>query len=203
MDIVQVLNDLNVPYCPPGQHHHVRQGWVGVDCPWCPRPSGAKSRWKLGIEISSGRCNCWTCGGHPLIKVLEALSNVSYGKLKSLVDSTDFFRPTIKPTRGRLKVPSCVGPCTAAHISYLSSRKLDGLAVSKLWQLGGIGIAGAMSWRVFIPVTVGGEVVTYTTRSIGDGGYISARPEDEDVPLKDTLYGMDLARNSVIVCEGP
>jgi DNA primase len=60
-----------------------------------------------------------------------------------------------------------------------------------------------LSWRIWIPVHVRGELVTWTTRSIGDGGYVSARPEEERTPIKHCLYGLDHCRHVAVVVEGP
>jgi hypothetical protein len=34
MKFTEVLDQLNIEYVTEG-HHHVRPGWVGIDCPWC------------------------------------------------------------------------------------------------------------------------------------------------------------------------
>ena len=50
-----------------------------------------------------------------------------------------------------------------------------------------------------------GKLVTWTTRSIGNGPtrYVSAPKNCEGIPIKETLYGEDYARQAVVVCEGP
>jgi len=54
-------------------------------------------------------------------------------------------------------------------------------------------------------VHLDGEVVSWTTRSIGTqaGRWIHANPEEEVLSIKTLLYGWDYVRASVVVVEGP
>ena len=205
MRVTDILKELGIPFCPPGQHHHVREGWIGVDCPWCRKPVGEKGKWKLGIDISSGRCNCWTCGGHSLEHVLATLSSSSVADVRPILQSVRFTRlPEVPKPEGRLKIPDGISPLQDPHKRYLQWRGLDPETMERLWKVSGIGIHSKFSWRLFIPVYTDNEIVTWTTRSIGrNGGYISAKPEQSVIRLKNTLYGIDLARTTVIICEGP
>ena len=62
-----------------------------------------------------------------------------------------------------------------------------------------------LPWRLFIPFHIHGEVVSWTTRSIGQNGlrYVSASSDQEKVNHKSILYGEDFCRHAVIVHEGP
>jgi DNA primase len=91
------------------------------------------------------------------------------------------------------------------HRKYLSNqRRLDPDEIAQLWGVQGIGLAAEYAWRLWIPVYHFGEVVSWTTRAIGTGmRYLHAPPEQESVPIKSVLYGSDLVRHAVIICEGP
>lgn len=206
-DILSVVKLLKIPHCLPGEHHHVREGWIGLNCPWCPRPSSRKGQWRLGIEIATGRTNCWSCGGRPLFEAIALLARISTGEVASLLQGVRF-KYVQKPKKtGSLKTPRGAGPLAQAHRDYLSNRGFDPLTIERLWGVQGIGIAARLQWRLFIPVFLDGEVVSWTTRRISstraERRYISASPVEESIPLKETLYGIDLARSTIIIVEGP
>jgi DNA primase len=77
--------------------------------------------------------------------------------------------------------------------------------MQRLWNAQGIGMSSQLPWRIFIPIELNGEMVSWTTRSINDYGlrYISAKLTQESFPHKHLLYGEDYARHTVIIHEGP
>lgn len=207
MKLTDTLKELEIHYCNPGEHHHVRDGWIGLHCPWCPKPRGEKGRYRLGIEVNTGRANCWVCGRHSLVSVLMEVGHVSYRTAKELLDGVELrkFNKQDKKVAGHLTKPKGIGPMSAAHKDYLLDRGINPKQVERLWNVQGIGVAATLKWRLFIPITLNGEEVSWTTRSLSNKRtrYISAKPEQETVHLKDTLYGIDLARTSIVVVEGP
>ena len=73
-------------------------------------------------------------------------------------------------------------------------------------SLQGIGLHPRLPWRLFIPIHSHGRPISWTTRSIGTKDkkkYITASPAEEAAPHKQTLYGLDYCRHTVIVVEGP
>jgi len=207
MNIIDVLSELNIPHCKPGEHHHVRDGWVGVDCPYCPPSYGGKGKWKMGIEISSGRTNCWTCGGKNLIQVLSEISNSQYQSIKGLVSDIKFRRliPTGIKSYGVLQKPKDVKPMEEVHREYLRNRNLNPESIERLWNVQGIGLSHQYKWRLFIPISLNGEEISWSTRSIGNvpNKYISASPSQERIHFKNSLYGIDLVRSTIVITEGP
>lgn len=164
-----------------------------------------KGKWRLGIEISTGRCNCWTCGGHSLKYALARASNCYAKYIESLLGKI-WFEKFTEPTRrnNKLRLPKGVGELQQCHNDYLWDRGFDPEELQRLWKIAGIGLVSYLQWSIFIPVNLNNETVSWTTRSITkEGKYSSARPEHEIVRLKDTLYGVDLARTAIIICEGP
>lgn len=205
--ISQILDDLEIPYCKAEEHHHVRQGWIGLDCPWCPPSYGGKGKYRLGIEVSSGRVSCWVCGRHSLAEVLTQTSRVSMKAALSLLDGVKLekYVPQGVKISGKLIKPKNVGPMTEPHRRYLKGRGFNPETIERLWNVQGIGLSKDLKWRLFIPIVLNGEEVSWTTRSIGTTAarYISASPEQERLHLKHTLYGIDLVRTTIIVMEGP
>jgi len=200
MNVETLLADLQIHYRTADSHRNVRSGWVGVDCPWCGRGSG---KYHLGICLATGQTSCWQCGGHSLASILVELTGRPFRDVLPRLQNVRLKRQEAREHSGRYRVPNGVGELRSVHKRYLMARKVDE-ATAALWGLQGLGLAGNLSWRIFMPIRLRGEPLSWTTRSLGSGmKYISARPEEETVPCKHLLYGEDLAGGSVVVVEGP
>lgn len=197
------MSQLRIDYKRPGQHHHVSQKYVGIDCPWC---SPGAASYKLGIRRDGRFATCWTCGSKPVSEALARASGRSYQEVRGLLGELDRQYGPAVPLRGRLVLPDGLEPLGPPHRRYLRQRGFDPERLERLWGLQGIGIAPELAWRVFIPAVWEGRTVSWTTRSIGDENprrYLSARPEQEALSIKEILLGGDYVRHAVIVCEGP
>ena len=205
MNYRELLQDLNVSLAPDG-HNHARDGWLNFDCCWCG-PSGA-GKYHMGLNTRGGYVNCWVCGPHSLIDTLMELSGRPYPHVKALlkdVEGNRRYTPRTKHT-GTLKLPDGIGPLLAPHRKYLRKRGLSVATLLRLWNLQSIGFnPNGLQWRIFIPITFEGKVVSWTTRSLVDTGvrYLSAPSECEAYPHKDLLFGEDYCRHSLVVHEGP
>ncbi len=199
--ILEVLEELGIEYREHGDHHHVSQNWIGFDCPFCSPSSG---KFRMGYKLSTGFVNCWSCGSHPLASALHESSGRPYQAIRDLLQgiTSSSFRERV---RGNLVIPAGLGPLLHPHRKYLRDRGLDPEVLEKLWGLQGYGIHGKLPWRIFIPVHLNGEVVSWTTRSIGtkEPRYLNAKPNEEKFSAKTMLFGEDFARHAVIVVEGP
>jgi hypothetical protein len=205
MTIPELLEHYGIEHREAG-HRHVRPGWVGIDCPRCSPGSG---KFKLGINLEKGYANCWTCGSVRLAEAISELAHISVGEaFRSLSESRLLLQQhTAPPPRkpgGKLVIPPGVGPMTRTHRLYLYGRCFDPDEVERLWGVQCIGLAGRLSWRLWIPIISEGKVVSWTTRATGSDPmrYISARPDQELIPHKTLLYGEDYARHAVVICEG-
>lgn len=209
MTISDILNELGIPIAPAG-HHHTTEGWKSIDCPHCSPRAG---KFRLGIPPNpKGTVNCWTCGIHRLWETLSEASSVPISEVSRLLGNlpaSEGERPVkrILERKGRLQMPGNVLPMAKAHKRYLKrERKLDPDEIEKLWGVRGIGIDSRLPWRLFIPIRDGGETVSWTTRAISDEvdqRYLTASPKEEKVSSRDVLYGSELARHAIVVCEGP
>lgn len=205
MTIQSILKQHGIPYKEVGHDPDVRQGWIGLHCPWCGKQS---SKFHLGINIETNRpfATCWQCGSKRLIDVLVELIHESPSTCYHLLEGLGHLPvKALTHVQGTFQVPSGVKPMTKMHRQYLRARGLDPDEIERIWGVQGIGLAARLSWRLWIPIHFHGEVVSWTTRAIGetDARYITARPEQESVPIKSILYGSDLAQLAVIICEGP
>jgi len=200
--IIDILDELGISHRGAG-HRDVRQGWVGLACPWCGRGG---DKFYLGVNLASGYAACWACGHHRLGDVLAEASGRPLRDVLPLLKELDrdWRLPEAKP-RGRLGIPLGVGPLLPAHLWYLKRRGFNPNGVVSIWKISGIDHAARLPWRLWIPIIWRGETVSWTTRGIGNrtSRYVSARPDEEALPAKDLLYGADMAGGSVVVVEGP
>lgn len=202
MTIQELLRDAGVHVYEAGEHRHVQPGWLGIDCPFCG-PNEAR----LGIPLARPVVSsCWSCGTH---SVYSALLQIGGAELARKIKRVEFEDPVPNLTVGRGKYvsPGGIRELANLHVMFLRSRGLNEKEIMNVWQVKGIRLALKYSWSLFIPITLDGEVVSFTTRKImeNDRGarYEFAESTDEAIPAKSVLYGADLARNGVIINEGP
>lgn len=203
MNISDVLTQLNVPWIPSGSHQHVREGWVGTDCPRCT--PNAK-HWRLGFSLNGRGASCWQCGKQNVFEMLCELSNAPKNRVVELLKSISVGRRIEKQkTHHQMRYPKGVGRLLRPHIEYLKQRGFDPDEIQSVWGVKGIGFQSRLPWRLFLPVTLNHVEVSWTTRQLHNEGtrYISAKPEEEEVPLKTLLYGEDFVQHAIVVVEGP
>lgn len=202
MTLTEFLSENNVSFQEAG-HRHVTTGYVGVDCPRC---SPNSQKYKLGIREELNGASCWTCGRIGVLEALVELTGLTYPQVKEAIGERQEAVER-EERRGRLRMPSGVGPLQKPHRKYLEGRGFDPDELAATWGIGGIGIAAKLSWRLFIPVEdVTGKVVSWTTRTIwpdGEPRYKGAAADEEEVDRKDLLYSEKYCRHAVCVCEGP
>ena len=200
---IDLLQSHGVPYIEEG-HHHCRPGWVQMDCPNC---SPGSSRWRMGFNLGYRYLNCYLCGKRPLGDTVASLCGIPLGEALAALRNVAAGESTLAPVKrtGTFKPPKGIGPLLKAHRTYLKGRGFNPQEIADTWGAGGIGIASSLSWRIYIPAIVAGVPVSWTTRSISDTGtrYLSAPAPCEAVPIKELLYGCDLAGHSISIHEGP
>lgn len=205
MDIEEVLTSLRIPFADSG-HHHVRAGWIGIDCPRC---SPGWQKYRLGINRTNGKSSCWTCGVSNAPKMLAMACGQPMSTVLTLWHQIKFNYRTAKKeeVERHFEMPKGVGPMQDAHRSYLLKRKFDPDVIENLWGVQGIGLAVKLAWRLFIPIHDSeGAMVAWTTRSLNpnaDLRYITSKEEQSEVDVKSLLYGEHLVQDSLIVNEGP
>lgn len=201
MTFKEILEQFHVPYAIGGEHKNVRSGFIGIECYLCGSGEG---KYHAGYNLNTGWISCWRCGKLPLIKVLMELTGQPFHIIKELIGDLrkDFSLQFEKP-KGTLRLPTGLSPLSKLHQDYLRSRGFNNIPeLEKLWKLQGIGLAAKLPWRIFIPVQQRFKTVTWTTRSLVDEGirYVNAKPEDEAVPIKSTLFGADYVGHAAVLC---
>ena len=204
MKFVDILDEYNIPHGPEG-HQHIRPGWIGIDCPFHLRGKGSH-KWHLGYSQEGGFLNCWVCGPHSLLETIIELTELSRRKAYQLIRELDIAPVIYERPKGKLILPNRIDRLSKTHADFLCSRGLSAESLIKRWHIKGLAIAGRLSWRIFIPIHYHAEIVSWTTRAVsGDvkRRYISASLNEEAIPHKSLLYGMDYARDTIIIVEGP
>lgn len=206
MNLAEFLSENGVPFARAGEHHHVTRRFLGVDCPRCSPGSG---RFRLGLRLDLRQAVCWVCGS---VRIGDALAEVTGLPLPEVLDwmrlaEKGLSSPSKETSRGsRVKLPRGLEALGRAHRAFLRGRGFEAEEIERVWGIRGLGMDADLSWRIWIPVNDrNGRLASWTTRAIGTRGrrYISARPEEERVPLKSLLYGEDLAGDRIVVVEGP
>jgi hypothetical protein len=200
----ELLEEYGVPFWTHGEHRNVRERWTGADCPFCS-PDTQKAL--LGFGPSGKWCSCWNCGSLKLLSVLKELTGLSAKHLLGLPFLAAEHPEGVERSlirRGHLILPQGLGPLKKAHKDFLRSRQIPPEA-EKLWSLQGIGQEAKLAWRIFFPLHLHGRIVSWTTRTVGNGRpkYLSAPAAHEAFDGRGILFGNALARNSVVVVEGP
>jgi len=208
-DVTSYLDEIGVSYKQYGEHHHVREGWLGLDCPFCGPNSG---RYHLGLNLRTFYLHCWRCGRTSPSETLDAMGIVPsrfysfHERLPTSEASKSLGTKASDGAIGRLKEPLGRGPLGRVHRTYLRARGFRPSELEELWRLEGIALAARLAWRIYVPITLSGRRVSWTTRAVGERveqRYISAAPDQEVVPHKHVLYGLDMCAHSVVIVEGP
>lgn len=200
----QLFLEHGVEFRRGGEHHHVRSGWIGVDCPRC----GPDSRnFHLGIHSRDLFAVCWRCGHLSLRESLQDLG-LPASSLRGLIPGREAARrPESERGRpGTLSEPPGLGPMLPPHRRYLRGRGFDPDELERLWGLRGFGrLGGQLAWRIWAPVVFGGRPVSWHARAIGGDGkrWLSAPDAERPVPADRVLYGWDFVRSACVLVEGP
>lgn len=203
MDIISILADRRVNHLTSG-NQHCRPGWVQIDCPWCGNDS---HKFHLGWNIAGNYANCWKCGPHSAFSVLVKLGLTPKDASDALKTSPARTSARIEhDSSGSYTEPAGLGKLLRIHRRYLIKRLFSPDEIEALWEVSGIGLAPRLSWRLFIPITLNGERVSWTTRSVSDTAprrYISASKKEETQNHKRLVYGSDFCRDTIVAVEGP
>ena len=204
MTIQDLLRGLRVDYLESG-HQHCRPGWLQIrNCPFC-----SSSNYHLGFNLQAKFFTCWKCRYHHVVPTLIELG-ATVAQAKEFF--TDSANSRVKPdwekvkAKGKLVLPKHLEPLGPAHCRYLKARGFDPQEIATVWNVQGIGIMGALKWRLFIPIFLHGVQVSWTTRSISPEAkqrYLSAGATQEVVNHKHTIYGLDYCHQTVVAVEGP
>jgi len=204
IDPIKFLERYNIPY------DDSSKDWINIQCPMCP-----DSKKHGGFSILYGNYNCFRCGKHYILNVISSLLNVSidaaariYHENKVRGIETSFQKPFEKacPTKTCI-LPRNSVPLLNSHKRYLRKRGFDPDEIIREWGILGTNHIGPFMKRIIIPIFVNGRMVCFTSRDIteqADIRYKTCSIEESEIPIKETLYGIDKCKGKkTIVVEGP
>ena len=210
MTLTDLLEDHHVPYKEHGEHHHVTQGWLGIDCPFC---SADAHKFKLGLHPNSRMAHCWSCGKHHISEVFQELFGCSESEARRFASQTRLFLDTIEVSKRESKdvtvtLPQPHTALRAPHRMYLKYRGFDPDVIELRYGIRALSLHDRLAWRILVPIMDRNHrLVSWTTRSIADdvrNKYITASNEQSAIPIHSLLYGIHLCdRSTIIIHEGP
>ena len=189
-DAIKYCEENNIDYWVEGAKN-VSRGWIGITCPFCDDTSN-----HLGIELNTGRCVCWKCGGKSLWKVISTLT--PHIKAKETIDNYSWFTETEKETenyRGlkEIEVPG-YKPLIKPYKEYLFKRGFDPDYLSAKYDLR-YGLPYTQyQYRLIIPVKYKNKIVSYQTRRVFDNNsirYKNCKISDSVIQNKHLCYNLD------------
>ncbi len=209
-DMISFLEDLEIDYVTEGKN--VSQGWINIQCPFCPDPSE-----HLGFDPNTGKLSCWRCGGKNLFDLLQEITNTNniseYWKLitKYQVEGepeTEYRKREKKERKEEIEMPcGAYQPNQIWHDKkdkyaiYLKSRNFDPEDIKREWNIWVGGHVGDYKFRIIIPVYYKHNLVSYVARDVTN----KQEPKYLNMPggnIKDYLYGYDHCGDEVLITEG-
>lgn len=182
------------------------KGWVQIECPFC----GGFPH--MGWNEEKDYFNCYECGWHSHITVIEAILRVDSREARQIRSryTTATYTPTEHvsppPKQTSLVLPKGTGPMSKRHKDYLRSRNFDPDKLEEEWDLKGTGKLGDYKFRIIAPIYHNGKLVNFQGRDITDQAvakYKACSHHDEVMNVKECLYGLDKVEgDSIVVCEG-
>lgn len=207
-NVDEFLRDFGIRHISEG-HKHCQEGWVQITCPFCTGNPG----WHLGYSYFGNFFNCWRCGFHPTLQVIQTLAVVHWEEAKKIyakycelyVPPSNIPHKTPKATQ--LSFPTGTSCILPKHRYYLKKRDFCPSEITKLWKIKATGPVGNYKRRILIPIIYNGRLVSFTSRDwtgTQSPKYKACEIEKEVIHHKHILYGLDYVRfNTGILVEGP
>jgi 5S rRNA maturation endonuclease (ribonuclease M5) len=204
-DFLRFVQDYNIPHRTKGEN--TQEGWVNICCTNndCNDPD-----FHLGYDLKKNYLSCWKCGKKYLEDIIESL--LPYENSKDIIKKyTTEYQTYIKTHKklnktkvNKIKLPG--NELKPIHTNYLQKRGYNVVTLVDRYKIKGTLDIGKYPYRIIIPIYYNNELVTYQTRTIRKSDkskYINCDPENEIIPIKETLYNYGQCRgNYVIVTEG-
>jgi len=213
-DVIPYLNDRGIPFNSSRQE----RGWLGVACPFC-----SDTGEHLGINITSNFISCWKCSTKgsisKLIKILE--NHVTFPETLEVMEkyqnpsrlSLIEYSEESKSGITKLEIPKNYVKLSWPTIpdiviKFLAKRGFDPESVIRSRELYYGGHVGDFKFRLILPITLRGRLVTWIGRDLTNRSKIKYRNLEEEksiFPAKETLFGFDETPpgKNIVVVEGP
>ena len=199
-DAAQFCEDYNIEYWPEGSKN-VGTGWIGIQCPFCGDTSN-----HLGIEIETGKCVCWKCGGKKLTDVIWYFTKDK--NKQDIIDKYSWLfshQPVKKNIKRKLNIPG-KRPLIQKYKEYLTKRNFDPEYLEQKYDLRYGEPYTKYEYRLIIPVYYEKNIVSYQTRRVFEDNsirYKNCSNEESIIENKKICYNLDNCKmNKAIALEG-
>lgn len=211
MSIQELYQDFGLSTAPP-THHHSRNGWINIKCPYCSGNPG----YHLGWHIHSKHFYCWRCGRKPMISTFATLLHLNFAETKKVLDQYDIDEYIVPNKKDSKKLPFLLPPGSdnlqPQHIRYLKKRKFNPKQIIKDFKILGTGPISRIEkvnykHRIVIPYYWNSKIVSFDARDITEKAkdkYMACSRDREVIEHKKILYGMqEYWQETGIGVEGP
>lgn len=203
-DAIGFFRDFGIRYRETGPG--TSRGWVQIQCPFCYDHS-----WHLGVKPSKEHFHCWVCHkAGPIPPLIYKLLGVSFEQAKAIAKEYGYIgfsfeqeSDTPRAEKVEIKGMTTLKPM---HISYLQERGFDPLYLQRMYGIKAGYTIGRFPYRVIIPVFDDHRFVNATARDVTgkqSERYLSLRDEEGVIPIKNCVYNIDRAKESILIVEGP
>jgi len=208
-DVVRFLKDNGIEYWDSG--NNVQEGWVNVNCPFCDDPSNHG-----GFNLKGSYYNCWRCGWHSLVEVVEALALVDSEEAKRILFQYDTRGRIVEDLNLKIKkkkekvdevryIPDEKIGSYGKH--FLLKRGFDPDYVIEKYDLRWGGEVGDWKFRIIIPIRYRNRIIAFQGRDVTGltkVRYLTSPSEINSKNPKDVLYNVDRSFGEKVgVVEGP
>jgi len=211
MDIFEFLEDNNLEYWTEGEN--VTKGWVNIKCPFCDDHKN-----HLGININTLNVNCWICGSHSTLKLIQKISRCRWGEAKKTL------KLLTRGSKGKRIKREVVNkdPKNIIELSDIASRHFPNLHINyliergfnnprqliKKYRLLSCYTTGKYKYRIIIPIYIDNSLVSFTTRDVTDQQtpkYLHPKLDEVLISPKKVPYNYDSITygGDCIAVEGP
>lgn len=222
IDFARLCAERGLRVAQPGERHY-RSDWICLPCPFC---TGKNEGNHLGFNPQSNVFSCFRCGRHGKFETLGALLGISKKEagnvakeyafdlwsgpvaltqkdgLSAKVGSKEISEDAEQST---FELPG-VRKLLRLHRVYLAGRGFDPDRITRTWDIRCTGGIGFYSYRIVVPITYGGKVVSFIARDVtGEAAdrYLACKPELALRHHKYCVYGFDQSPfKTCIVVEG-
>lgn len=206
--ITGYLEEMGIEYWTGGKN--VSQGWIGLQCLYCDDSSN-----HLGIELSTGRVNCWLCGPHgKVVNLIMDIERCSYPQAKKLLDQWwegdletvgQKRLPPSHPAAERVALPPLLKEWPQKYLDYIKSRGHSPRQLINKYKLMPAHRFGDYGFRIIVPFFMDGQMVGFTGMDITgkkESRYKDSAIKDSVIPPHQCLYNIDRVKDSAVIVEG-
>ena len=211
VDVEGLFTAESIDYKTSGKN--ISAGWIGTNCPFC-----GEQNYHCGVNLDSKRYSCWVCSASgTILKLVAVKIKTTYAVGNKIIDKHRGFRyeAPVRTLSPEVILPSHLSPLGKQGRTYLENRGFNADEIEEKYLLQQSNIFSNLKidnhvWdfkcRIFIPVIIDHEIVTYTGRDWTDQQdpkYQNAPIEAGTILTSECVYNIDSVVDKALIVEGP